>query len=88
MIIMSNQENQKLLRHEADHDALTRVFNRGSFNRLLNLYENGSVGFALIIIDVDHFKSFNDAYGHATGDLVLQRVAAAVKSEFRSMDYV
>lgn len=83
-----HQENLKLLRHEADHDALTRVFNRGAFNRLLDLYENGSAGFALIIIDVDNFKSFNDVYGHTTGDHVLQRVAAVVKNGFRSMDYV
>lgn len=83
-----NQENQKLLRHEADHDSLTRVFNRGAFDRLLRLYEDGTADYALIIIDADHFKTFNDAYGHAVGDLVLQRIARVVANQFRSMDYI
>lgn len=83
-----NQENQKLLRHEADHDDLTKAFNRGAFNRLLQLYESGNTDYALIIIDADNFKSINDTYGHAAGDMVLQRIADVVKKEFRSMDYI
>lgn len=83
-----NQENQKLLRHEADHDALTGIFNRGVFSRLINLYENGNTDYALILIDVDNFKAVNDTYGHSTGDILLQRVASVVKDEFRSMDYI
>lgn len=83
-----NQENQKLLRHEADHDALTKAFNRGAFDRLLRLYESGASDYALMIIDVDHFKTVNDTFGHAVGDLVLQRIAAVVQAQFRSMDYI
>lgn len=83
-----NLENQKLLRHEADHDALTKVFNRGAFDRLLRLYESGASDYALVIIDVDRFKTINDTYGHAVGDLVLKRIADVVKKRFRSMDYI
>ena len=83
-----NQENQKLLRHQADHDALTRALNRGAFNRLLRLYESGTENYALIMIDADNFKTINDTYGHAVGDLVLKRIAAVMKNHFRSMDYI
>ena len=87
-VYQENQENQKLLRHEADHDALTKAFNRGAFDRLLRLYENGDTKYALVMIDVDNFKAINDTLGHAVGDMVLQRVAAVLKERFRSMDYV
>lgn len=40
------------------------------------------------VIDVDHFKSINDKYGHDIGDLVLKRVVAACKSELRASDYI
>ncbi|MDD6203974.1 MAG: GGDEF domain-containing protein [Firmicutes bacterium] len=83
-----NRENQKLLRHEADHDALTKAFNRGAFDRLLRLYENGDAKYALVMIDVDNFKAINDTFGHAVGDSVLRQVASVVKDQFRSMDYV
>ncbi|MDD6095344.1 MAG: GGDEF domain-containing protein [Clostridia bacterium] len=83
-----NQENQKLLRHEADHDALTKVFNRGAFDRLLRLYESGAANYALVMIDADHFKTINDTFGHAVGDLVLKRIADVLKEQFRSMDYI
>lgn len=83
-----NRENQKLLRHEADHDALTKAFNRGAFDRLLRLYESGVADYALVMIDVDHFKTINDTFGHAVGDLALQRIAAVLNEQFRSMDYI
>ena len=41
---------------------------------------------ALLLIDVDYFKSVNDTYGHAVGDRVLKRVAEILKNSFRSVD--
>lgn len=68
-------------------DALTGVFNR----RYLDLFaENWSTsivpspGSGVLMIDVDHFKLFNDLGGHAEGDRCLQRVAAAIRSALRS----
>lgn len=82
-----NQETQKLIRHQAEHDALTELLNRGSFEKVLNIYEKGDSQFALILIDVDTFKSVNDTYGHAVGDAILQKVATLLKTTFRSIDY-
>lgn len=77
-----------MIRHQAEHDALTELLNRGSYKRILNIYETGERSFALILIDVDTFKSVNDTYGHAMGDTILQKVAALLKRTFRSIDYV
>ncbi len=70
-------------------DALTGVFNR----RYLDLFAESwstslvpSLGSGVLMIDVDHFKLFNDLGGHADGDRCLQRVAAAIQSALRSPD--
>lgn len=87
-VFQENLETQKLIRHEAEHDALTDLLNRGSFDKLLLLYHKGQMPFALILADIDDFKSFNDTYGHAVGDEVIKRVAYQLKSSFRSTDYI
>ena len=87
-VYLENQETQKLIRHQAEHDALTGLLNRGSYERLLNVYETGERPFALILVDVDTFKSVNDTYGHATGDAILKRVSDLLTKAFRSIDYV
>lgn len=83
-----NLETQRLIRHEAEYDALTDLMNRGSFDRVLQIYKNGESHYALILVDVDIFKSVNDTYGHAVGDQILQKVAGLLKQMFRSIDFV
>ncbi len=83
-----NQEAQRLIRHEAEYDALTETLNRRYFEKLLNIYGDGRSQYALILCDVDTFKSVNDNYGHAVGDVILKKVAAMLKSTFRNVDYV
>ena len=56
-------------------DGLTQVFNRNTFTRLLvQALSNASRRVALVMLDIDHFKQFNDQYGHPLGDRVLQHV--------------
>ena len=68
----------RLLRVMAEHDSLTGLHNRRSFNRQLERLwrqaQRESVGLALLLCDVDHFKAYNDRYGHQAGDTVLQRI--------------
>lgn len=87
-IYLSNKEAQELIRHKAEHDALTDLLNRGSFEKLLHVYESGEAPFALIIVDVDSFKTINDTYGHAVGDQALKLVSNLLLQAFRSIDYV
>lgn len=67
----------KRSREEAERDPLTGLYNRRYLDRYLQeLWEGSQLGeYSLIIADIDHFKSFNDNYGHLVGDQVLQRVA-------------
>lgn len=67
----------------ADTDPLTGVWNRRAFDRKLgSIYaERRSVLFhALILIDIDEFKAFNDRYGHPAGDRILQKVAQLIET--------
>lgn len=77
---------------ESGRDALTRLLNRrflpAVLTREMALARRSSVPFALLLLDLDHFKKINDAYGHAAGDLVLQQAADLVVSSVRAGDFV
>ena len=87
--VRDNTEEQDALRQEiykATHDALTQLHNRAGYNFLLTTLDLSKI--CLLVIDVDSFKTVNDTYGHEVGDKVLQKVAQAIKSNFRTDDYV
>jgi diguanylate cyclase (GGDEF)-like protein len=77
----------RLMRELADHDSLTGLHNRRSFNRQLDRLwrqaQRESAPLALLLCDIDHFKAFNDRYGHQAGDLVLQRVGQVLADAAR-----
>lgn len=87
-LFQENEERQRLIQHQAEHDPLTDLLNRGSFDRIFDLYKKENKNFALILIDVDTFKSVNDTYGHAVGDVILKKVARLLTVTFRTIDYV
>ena len=82
--VKENKEAQERLTHEASHDPLTGLFNRGAYDLLMESADTEHM--ALLLIDVDYFKSVNDTYGHAVGDKVLKRVADILRQSFRSVD--
>ncbi|MEM9739875.1 MAG: GGDEF domain-containing protein [Pseudomonadota bacterium] len=71
----------------ASTDALTGLLNRRFFNHRLGeelrRMERSGETAAIILFDIDHFKSINDEHGHKAGDVVLKTVALAVQSELR-----
>lgn len=79
---------QSILRRKAENDALTGLLNRASFEQMKTRLRDLSQPFALLLIDVDVFKSINDTYGHEMGDKALIRVANLLKENFRSTDHV
>lgn len=78
------------VRRKASTDALTAVGNRAYFDRCLlqELEIAGERGLplSLILLDIDHFKRFNDSYGHLIGDQVLRKVARALRQSVKGQD--
>ncbi|MDH5471765.1 MAG: GGDEF domain-containing protein [Gammaproteobacteria bacterium] len=74
----------------ARYDVLTGVNNRSSFDvsldREISLSKRNSQALSLLVIDIDHFKSVNDNYGHAAGDEVLKVVAGRIQASMRKSD--
>ncbi|WP_253958407.1 GGDEF domain-containing protein [Rhizobium sp. WYJ-E13] len=76
VIVLVQERAEAQLRHLANTDALTGIPNRQRF--FASLPGAPREGDAFIMIDIDHFKSVNDRYGHETGDIVLVGVAQAI----------
>jgi diguanylate cyclase (GGDEF)-like protein len=76
----------------ASHDPLTRVLNAGAYYRAcdqqIHASQRANQPFAVLFIDLDHFKSINDTYGHAVGDDVLRAVAQTLQAHVRRSDVV
>jgi diguanylate cyclase (GGDEF)-like protein len=73
-------------------DALTGLYNFRHFKNVLQVEMNRSkrsgIPTSLVMVDIDYFKSVNDAHGHAVGNVVLKHIAAILKDEVRSADIV
>lgn len=81
-----------LLRQQATLDPLTGLNNRRAFDDVLceelARTERTGASMALIFVDVDHFKDFNDEFGHVAGDQALQQVASVLLAQARPYDQV
>ena len=87
--IASLQRDLDEVRRESMLDPLTKIFNRKSFDDgMIKAFAEAERGttFSLILVDIDHFKNFNDTWGHQTGDQVLRLVAMTLKSNIKGKD--
>jgi len=88
--IVERRELEAQLRRMATTDGLTGALNRAGFLALsqkeLERAVDSGRGLALMMLDVDHFKSINDRYGHAGGDLALKHLVAMIGSRTRRSD--
>jgi diguanylate cyclase (GGDEF)-like protein len=80
------------LRYRSRHDGLTGLLNRRAIEETLlaqvqRSRRNGE-SFAVLMLDLDHFKTINDRYGHAAGDRALKHTAAALRAELREVDAI
>ncbi|KGD99012.1 diguanylate cyclase [Achromobacter sp. RTa] len=74
------------LRRETTTDTLTGLLNRRGLDEMLALLQAEDEAVAIVAIDIDHFKTVNDRYGHAAGDRALQELAALMREGSRAGD--
>jgi diguanylate cyclase (GGDEF)-like protein len=81
-----------LVKDESERDLLSGVLNRRGIEQKLaaelNRTSRTGQGLSIALVDVDHFKTINDYFGHAAGDMALRDVVAAISERLRSHDFV
>lgn len=87
-----NLKLKEQLRNDSIRDALTGLFNRRYLDESLKQEiiraKRNQQPLSIIMVDVDHFKKFNDTYGHDVGDMVLREVAKFLQGQVRESDIV
>jgi diguanylate cyclase (GGDEF)-like protein len=87
---LASLQLRETLREQSIRDPLTRLFNRRfleeSLGRELQLAARKRQSIAVLFLDLDHFKRFNDTFGHDAGDMVLQSLADLLRNFFRATD--
>jgi len=90
--ITDQKRTEEKVRRQADYDLLTGLPNRRLFEDRLGLEikksNRANLTFALLFIDLDHFKEVNDTFGHAVGDRLLQKAAFRISACVRATDTV
>jgi diguanylate cyclase (GGDEF)-like protein len=90
--VTTNIRLQREYKRNATIDGLTGLYNRrwidDALPRFVSRYARGGQPLAILMVDVDHFKKFNDTYGHPMGDQVLVKVGQALRTQVRPTDHV
>lgn len=80
-------ESEKRLRDVSIRDPLSGLYNRRYMDETFHLLaQNPSRVYSLMMVDVDHFKTINDTYGHSCGDVIIQKVADILSASIRKND--
>lgn len=90
--ITKRKKSENMVRHLAFHDTLTDLPNRRYFMKHLRdeviRSKSESKMFAVMFLDLDHFKQVNDSWGHETGDIILHKTAERLQSSVRKNDVI
>ena len=90
--ITERKKTEEKIRYFADYDTLTGIFNRGylmyQFRKTLEQAELENLKFAVMLFDVDKFKTINDTYGHNAGDEVLRKVSERLQAVISKTDII
>lgn len=87
MLVTQDMGQQHELENLANTDALTGLFNKRYFEKMMEIRDENKKPYALFYMDLDLFKPVNDTYGHEMGDKVLKEVAKRLLKCIRSNDY-
>ena len=82
------ERRTRTLLKNAEYDALTGILNRRAYEQICQNSSEQKRSIALLLIDMDDFKSINDTYGHIGGDTALKSLATILSETFRNGDYV
>lgn len=86
--ITEQKNREEWMQYKIEHDELTGTLNRTAFNRVSKLLEESQTPFALVLMDIDKFKSINDTHGHDVGDEVLSCLVTVLNEKMRSVDKI
>jgi diguanylate cyclase (GGDEF)-like protein/PAS domain S-box-containing protein len=84
--VTAGHEASEKVNFLARYDSLTGLLNRSSFAKAVETLCEEKSSFALVMIDLDNFKSINDTYGHQAGDRLLQGIAGRIHQSIRPQD--
>ena len=90
--IKTLEDELSVVKKEKEHDHLTGLLTRRSYEKEIRKFENdykqNAQNYAIIFLDLDHFKNINDTYGHEGGDLVLRTISAILIKLTRDDDII
>lgn len=83
--LRSTRRMQDTLKQDIEHDFLTGLYNSRGFESRYRLALASKSPFALLLLDIDHFKKVNDTYGHPAGDAVLEQLGKLIREHVRKI---
>ncbi len=89
-VILESLELQRIHEQKSKNDVLTNLYNRRWLDemlpRIFERYQTQNTKFSIIMLDIDHFKLYNDNYGHLSGDAALRNIATTITENIRPND--
>ncbi|MHB9090289.1 MAG: diguanylate cyclase, partial [Chloroflexota bacterium] len=89
-VLVDNARRHAVVQNQANTDELTGLLNHRLFYQTLEdqIHRGSRFGssFSLLMIDIDHFKTYNDSYGHTAGDAILKEIAESIAGSVRHID--